>query len=560
MTQHLDQEQLLRFADGELAPREATQARAHLEACWQCRVEFEELQKTIAECVRYRQDIQQFLPSIPSPWADIYRRFDEIDRSLDRPNLFQRMRRQVQWRAIPKWATVPLALIVVAVLIYRLQQTPSVQAAELLRQAVVAGAKDAKPRMIQIRTKHQQIRRVAGSRDALALNDSSTAPGSLEALFASAHYSWNDPLSARSYQEWRDQLPEKRDEVTQKEDAYVIQTATTSGPLTEATLRLSTPDLRPIEEHLQFGNDEWVEVTEVAPEVAAAPPVDRGESKENHATPPEAAPDASPAPVNASAPLPTATAGDELQVLLTLHKMSADLGDPIEVSRSGSQVVVSGVGIPPQRQQEIRQALASNAIVAVRFSDPVASKAPAAPPRPEGAVNADISQLQARVAEKVGGRVNFEELSSQVLDLSEQMMSRAYALRRLADKFPAGADAALNPADRQALEGLRREHISALVHVSADLDHVLRPVFVSLGVNPRGGSAIGLSLAWQPATEEVFQSSRQVEKLTALMFGAAPSDSSSQQIPGELAASLSQLRGRLAAYAKIGTEETDRNH
>jgi hypothetical protein len=58
----------------------------------------------------------------------------------------------------------------------------------------------------------------------------------------------------------------------------------------------------------------------------------------------------------------------------------------------------------------------------------------------------------------------------------------------------------------------------------------------------------------------VFQSARQVEKLAALMFGAAQGDSSGQQIPAQLATNLAQLRTRLAAYAKIGTEETDRNH
>jgi hypothetical protein len=559
--QHLDQEQLLRYADGELPSREANQARSHLEACWQCRVEFEELQETIAECVRYRKDIQHFLPPTPSPWADIYRRFDEIDRSLDRPNLFQRVRRQVRWAAMPKWVPVSVALIVATVLIYRLRETPSVQASELLRKAIVAADETpARPRMIQIRTKHAQIRRLAGSTHSQALQASASEPGSIEALFASAHYNWRDPLSAKSYRDWRDQLPQKRDEVIHKNDEYLIKTASDSSPLTEATLRLSVPDLRPVEEHLQFGDNEWVEVTEVAPDVAAAPPASKAAGEETlHAAPPAAAPDAPVASLNAPSPLPAGTAGDEIKVLLTLHRMNADLGDPIDVSRSGSQVLVSGVGIPPQRQQEIRNALASNANVVVRFSEPVASTAQSLPPRPESAASADMSQLQARVAEKLGGRVNFEELSSQVLDLTDQMMSRTYALHRLAEKFPAATDATLSPSDRQALAGLRQEHQAVLIHISADLDHILRPVFVSLNVNPRGSlPEAGLSLTWQPATEEIFQSARQVEKLTALMFGAVPNDSASQQIPNQLAASLSLLRTRLAAYARIGTEETDR--
>jgi hypothetical protein len=544
--QHLDEEQLLRYADGELAPREANQARAHLEACWQCRVEFEELQKTIAECVRYRKDIQQFLPQPPSPWADIYLRFGEIDRSLDRPSLFQKAAKWFRWSMVPKWVPVPIALILAALLIYRLKEAPAVQAAELLRKAVAAAdSRGAQPRMIQIRTKHQQIRRAAVTQDA-----SSPESGSLEALFASAHYNWQDPLSAKSYQEWRDQLSERRDEIRRKSDGYVIQTETSSGPLTQASLRLSILELRPIEEHLQFGDNEWVEVTEVAPETSIAE-----NSMETKETQPKATAEVTPeAPspsVNPTTPVHTASIGDELQVMLALHKISADLGDPIEVSLKGDQVLVTGVGVPAQRQQEIRNALAANPNVIVRLNEPVASTSAAPAPRLEGTVNADMSQLQAKVAEKVGGRVHFEELSSQVLDLSDQMMARAYALRRLAERFP--ADVTLNPDDAKILADLRQEHTLALVHLSTEIERTLRPVFTSLGVDSRSANLdAGLSLAWQPATEEVFQSARQVEKLVAVLFGAAQNDAAGQQIPAQLLTDLSQLRTRLAAYARIG--------
>jgi hypothetical protein len=399
--------------------------------------------------------------------------------------------------------------------------------------------------MIQIRTKHQQIRRAAVTRDV-----SSPEASSLEALFASAHYNWQDPLSAKSFQDWRDQLSERRDDISQKSDSYVIQTETSSGPLTQASLRLSIPDLRPIEERLQFGENEWVEVTEVAPDAPiAGNPVETKETLPKNTA--EVAPEAPSPSVNPTTPVHTATIGDELQVMLALHKLSADLGEPIDVSLKGDQVLVTGVGLPPQRQQEIRNALAANPNVVVRFNEPGASTSAAPAPRPEGTVNADMSQLQARVAEKVGGRVHFEELSSQVLDLSDQMMARAYALRRLAERF--SADVTLNPDDAKILAGLRQEHTLALVHLSTEIERTLRPVFTSLDVNPRSANLdAGLSLTWQPATEEVFQSARQVEKLVAVLFGAAQNDASGQQIPAQLLTNLSQLRTRLAAYARIG--------
>ena len=42
---------LLRYLDGELPGRQARQVRTHLEACWQCRAEVEELGAAIGECV-----------------------------------------------------------------------------------------------------------------------------------------------------------------------------------------------------------------------------------------------------------------------------------------------------------------------------------------------------------------------------------------------------------------------------------------------------------------------------------------------------------------------------
>jgi len=52
---------------------------------------------------------------------------------------------------------------------------------------------------------------------------------SLQALFQSAHYNWTDPLSAKSFQAWRDQLADKRDEVVEERDTYRIRTYAGSG-------------------------------------------------------------------------------------------------------------------------------------------------------------------------------------------------------------------------------------------------------------------------------------------------------------------------------------------
>src|SRR6186713_390410 len=91
---HPDEEQLLRYADGESPVREANRTRQHLKDCWQCRAALEELQDTVKDCVRYRRDVlARHLPPPPAPWSDIYRGFAEIDAALDQAGFFERVLR-----------------------------------------------------------------------------------------------------------------------------------------------------------------------------------------------------------------------------------------------------------------------------------------------------------------------------------------------------------------------------------------------------------------------------------------------------------------------------------
>ena len=43
-------------------------------------------------------------------------------------------------------------------------------------------------------------------------------------MFLAAHYDWDDPLSAKSYQGWHDGLASKKDEVTISANEYRIRT------------------------------------------------------------------------------------------------------------------------------------------------------------------------------------------------------------------------------------------------------------------------------------------------------------------------------------------------
>ncbi|HUE22375.1 MAG TPA: zf-HC2 domain-containing protein, partial [Bryobacteraceae bacterium] len=104
MSNHPEQALLLRYIDGELPGRKARAVQRHLEACWECRTEVEELQETVAECVRYRKQVlAEELPAPPQEWRDIYREFDRIDAATPRRVFFP-------WRWGVAAATAALAV------------------------------------------------------------------------------------------------------------------------------------------------------------------------------------------------------------------------------------------------------------------------------------------------------------------------------------------------------------------------------------------------------------------------------------------------------------------
>lgn len=558
---HHENEQLLRYVDGELPARAAGKVRSHLEACWECRVEKEQLEHTVSQCVSYRRNLlQRYLPSPPAPWIDIYQGFAEIDASAE-PGIFDRLLRILQWpvQNVRRWAVAAAALVAIWALFYQFQRTPTVQAAELLRKAVAAAdAQPQKPRRIQIRTRQHTITRLAGRRtNAIA----AATDRDLQNLFLAARFDWDDPLSARSYQAWRGQLAGKRDSVTLAQDNYLVRTDANSGELAAATLTLRIRDLRPVEERLEFRNQEWVEITEIADESVIAPSgvVASGDRPPVALTP---APEATPSPEAPAVPAAAATVGDELHVVAALHQLGADLGDPIEVSRTGGKVLVSGVGIATQRQQEIQDALGSQPRVVVRFSElPPAAVQPQKGTTADSTVGADIRELQGRIAQQIGGRVYFDQLAVQVLDRSESMMARAYALRRLAERFPSAKETELGPDDRQILRKLQQEHTAALRQQASEIDRLLRPVLTPVNGGSREGPVVSSSkTAWQPATDDLFQSARQVEKLLAGLFGAAPLEGApDQNIPVRLLAKLTQLRAMLEQYNGIITQSERRD-
>jgi hypothetical protein len=256
--------------------------------------------------------------------------------------------------------------------------------------------------------------------------------------------------------------------------------------------------------------------------------------------------------------IPPAGFSAELQVVEALHRVGADLGDPVEIGREGRQVLVSGIGIPPKRQEQLHALLDPMPNVVLRFAEP-ALPASAPPIQTEPASTHDAAgpehrQLQARIEERLGGRPQFELFSGQLLDWTDAAMARAYALRRLAQEFGPASERQMSSGDRRALRTLGREHLAAFARESARIEATLRPILTGearVPLGPGGTPVRADPVAWQPAAEELLSTARRAEGLLAVVLGVAPGDRAADNAPEQLMAALSQLTTNIGQCQRL---------
>lgn len=536
---HPEEGLLLRYLDGEAPARKMRQVKHHLEACWECRTAADELERTVAACVHYRKNVlAAHMPAPPAPWADLSREFDRIDAEAAAHSFSARLAGWLLPTGAMRWALSGAAMIALAAgLYYQFHETPSVEAAALLKRAVAAAeAHPARVRRIEVRTRTAKYTLHKEAMPAVA------------AMFAAARYDFDDPLSAKSFMDWRDTLPAKQDEVRTVADpvepgkfCQEITTIAADGELARASLMLRTGDLEPVEGRFEFRNQDWVELTgftEASATEGGTPATTRLEAPVRRAEPsrPAAVPSGS-----------SASISDELRVLAALHEIGADLGDPVEVKLADGRVEVSGVGLPPARQREIENKLGGLPGVSVQFGTPETAQAIPQATAPDAApVEAPkATRLQTRVEKQLGGRVEMERFSSQVMDWTEAAMSCAYALRALAQRFPASAEAGMAATDRQALDDLARDHAANFSARVDSLHRALAPVLVSLGGVAPAQARPATHSGWQPAAEDAVRAGRRVEMLLSQLFGMAPETAGAQNLPSDLLAAMAELQADL---------------
>jgi hypothetical protein len=534
---------LLRYADGDLDPTGAGEVSAHLADCAECREWLAEVEAGVAE---YKNT---WIPALQetaerAQWADLHSAMEALDRKGEplkfarHPSLFRK------W---PQWATAAAAAIMIVVAGYWFSGQP-MSAAELLQRAVdreqarEQAATGPRP-SIRVATRAGSIVRPAlwrSSERRMIPAAAQSQAESLRMLFEEAHYSWEDPLSARSFSAWRQTLPERQDQVTKQRGSdgagsYIVSTSTPSGALAEVRLALRASDLHAVSGTLQFRNNERVEISEIR---GAAP------SPAKSATQVAGAPvPAPPAPAVASEE--PVTPGEELRVWAALRRIDADLGEPITVERDSSakMIVVAALGLSADRRRVLEAGLSGLPRVDLRFRDPqpVRQSVRTLPVDPGN----QAPPLQPTLESELGGRTEAEEFTNRILEASESCLARVHALRELAQHFPSNIETQLTAEDRVLLGSLLGEHASAL---RMAWGRVLIPArqIVTL---PAGSPRL-TTQSWQEHAQRLVTAGERSDRVLTNLL-AIPGSPANRNTLSELASTLAQFDAEIASAEPV---------
>jgi hypothetical protein len=328
--EHPSFETLLLWQSRELSPEQAATVKAHLAVCRECCAQ-------LSEVAGIFEDLG---------WVST----EAAQRSMRLAITRKRRKRTLANRKV---AAGIATVLIGALLVFTFSElTPEARADSLLLKAV-------REEMVAVPSRHL-IRFQSGENQCLwAVGPDSSqsipvslAPSSFCGLVASNLRSagWTNPLSARSFQQWRNSLKKKSDTVTKLATGTEVTTKTSDGPLRSATLCVRISDYRTVEARFQFANSTGIEqsAVDVTEEEAPLQVTTLLVPAEPH-TPAHNAP-----PVPAFADPMDET---EAQVRLRLHRLGVDANVLLAVERKGAGIRVWGVVPASEAKSAISSAL-----------------------------------------------------------------------------------------------------------------------------------------------------------------------------------------------------------
>ncbi|MCI0420228.1 MAG: zf-HC2 domain-containing protein, partial [Acidobacteria bacterium] len=425
---HPSQENLLQYSDGEMQAKEAARVREHLDGCWSCRAQREELEQSILRFVEYRKNtLQPSSSTLPQARLQFRAKLSRLAAESTQPSFLSRLLLLSKDQSFFPSAARLVVCVVLSCFIglswLWLSKVPPVSAKEVLRR--VEKAESSRIRQVaspviyqklQVRRRtpaprnddavtweiwndagHNRFRRrvadklgarfiEAGHHSERAGNGLASAVSvppvlaELDQIFEANGMDIRRPLSSTGYQGWRDRFRQRSEQVVETElpDGSKGLQLTTSvagshaaNAITRCELVVRAHDWHPVEQRVwaqgASGPRDY-ELAELAYDVvtlnALAPSIFAS-------TTPSISSVSVPPEQSASLVLPP-TGADllvaEIETRYALHRLKACLGEPIEVLRDPlGRIEVKGLAPASERKTELLAALRTIPLVTARI-------------------------------------------------------------------------------------------------------------------------------------------------------------------------------------------------
>jgi hypothetical protein len=510
VTEHLPQTTLLRYVDGELSRKTRKLAARHLESCWQCRAAVEKLQHDIHLIVEAHGPFLRTIPPPPRHWS-----------SLDaRLTTASERKRRLPWNW-PMLRSLYAGGVLAAAACLVLWMLPGTMTAEQVLHRVAGNdnarmhspaAQLIRQRVRVTRTETRAARKTVGTMECWSLANrsywrvsASDGPGQrLRARAADASLAGQLPLAPDAYQTW---LRRTGTAPVLKRDAAGSMTLIASAAqhardqLWQVRLHVDTAAWQVSGMELVYPQ-ESLEITEE--QFSLVPQEDvPGDVLASLEVPPAPGVLSVHAPTQNrfAAPATQDLDATELSTLVELHRLKADLGEPIQVARIGGKVVVQAAEVARERQQELARVLANRPGVLLRVSRHAT--------RIQASVT-DITQRDEAVGPALRNHANDEELraffggfreqenfTGVLLEREHAVEGHLYALRNLAVRFNAAREVQLSPSARQDLNFLVAEHQNAARQELSRLQILVQPLLQRFAGTAESGHAAAGNAGWQ---------------------------------------------------------------
>ncbi len=573
---HPSPETLFLAIEGELAPDEVVRIDEHLRGCWDCRLESEQMRNGILAFMEFRKNhVRPLNEQPPHDWRTFSGLLDQAAQECEqsaRQGFGVRFRGRLSATPRPAWIAATIAVLLAVLFVVRLVNPPIVSAREFLlraaesRKTLALAARDGViHQRVRIRHGAREITRdvyqnakpvhVTAVRD-LLVDGSRDSEAELQSVFASCGMKWDEPIDADVFAGWHEAIANKEDKVSSagggaNQRITLATHVAGDNPVREASLTVLAMNWHPVEERLVLRDNSELVVTELALEIEGQPPAEIGSEP---AAPAAVTPlrDAAAAAVNTAASWSEAELqAGELQARTALHKVGADLGEPIEILRTpNGHVQVEGLAADDARKAELMAALSGiprvDALIRLQAGAlPSTSAVPAdAIPVTPAALFKPL--LDGELTSRYPGTAERQEFVNNALANSQDSLLHAWALRRLAERYTAAEFSRLDAASRDVLGALLRDHMNAIRLQLAALQTALG----SLAPSPQNSASTEIKTAdWQTAALRTFTLVETLDQSwTVALVSASSVNPDAKQTSAPVIAGMQRLHAELESY------------